>query len=69
VTHAVPDWFLMGVRCGPSYFASFDEVGDLFYTAEELRRSVDLVPVATAADGTLYRLRPLASDTEPCARR
>ena len=65
----VPEWFLMSVKCRPSYLAAFDSGYDFFYTAEQLREQVDLVPVSTEADGTLYRLQPLASDTEPCAWR
>ncbi len=68
-TFAVPEWFLMSVKCRPSYLASFDSGWDFFYTAEELEQHVDLVPVSTDADGTLYRIEPLASDTEPCAWR
>lgn len=57
--------FLDDVACTNTYLVWFDDIpGDFLFTPDELTRHVQVEESARTDDGTLYRLRPLA--TERC---
>ncbi|HXH56655.1 glycosyltransferase family 39 protein [Iamia sp.] len=58
---ALPARFLRLTACNDSYLAWSDrETHDYFFTPDELEEHVQLTVAAAEADGTLYRISPLA---------